>query len=693
VNDVADQQDLEQLDSPAYASALAPELTRALQEKGYSTLTPVQEAVLAPKYAGRDLRISSQTGSGKTVAIGFVIRDVLAAAPPPNPKSPKPRVLVIVPTRELAKQVELELAWLFAGLKVGVTSVTGGANYRLEHRALARDPGIVVGTPGRLLDHLQRGSVNASELGAVVLDEADRMFDMGFQEDLESIFGFAPKERRTHLVSATFPREVLHLADRVQTKPMHVEATPLGAANADIEHIAHFVAPDRRLDALINLLLSEPDERAIVFAKTRADVADVADALAASGFQVGALSGEMEQRERTRAIEGFKQGRVLLLVATDVAARGIDVQNVAQVIHLEPPTDADTYTHRSGRTGRAGKKGRSVMLVTPSDMYRAQRVVRLARVPARFAPLPTAESLQTAQADRIVQRLTARPEGEGVVEAPLEPRTKALVERLIAAGDLERTLARLVSESGVVRGPVPRDVWTLPLPNERPNRPREPRRQGEPSEGPPRGTRPAYESAGPARAPRPFDGDFGRPPRTLPPTGWVPFRITWGASHGADVRRLLAMVCRRGGISSADVGRINIGRYASEVEVTSSAAATFEAESKKPDPRDPRVRIERDGGSSAAPPPRMPRPPRMDDAPPRPARPSKRGAAAPDGAPPRPARSMKRVEDAPPRPARSMKRVEDAPPRPARPSKRGAAAAEGASRDGSAPPKGKPRGK
>lgn len=651
---------------------LVPELAAALDEKGYTTLTPVQEAVLAPELAGRDLRISSQTGSGKTVAIGFVVYDILAGPRTPGVTKPAPRVLVIVPTRELAKQVEGELGWLYARLKVGVTSVTGGANYTQEHRALARDPGIVVGTPGRLLDHLQRGSLDASRLGAVVLDEADRMFDMGFQEDLESLFAFAPKERRTYLMSATFPREVLRLADRVQVKPVHVEATPLGVANADIEHVAHFVEPNRRLDALVNLLLSVPDARTIVFAKTRADVADVADALAGSGFQVGALSGEMEQRERNRSIEGFKQGRVLLLVATDVAARGLDVQNVAQVIHLEPPTDADTYTHRSGRTGRAGNKGRSVMLVTPSDMFRAQRVARNARVSVRFDPLPSAEALHAAQADRVVKRLTERLDGENENESGLDARTQAIVERLLAAGSLELTIARLVAQSGIVRGPVPRDVRTLPMPDARGARPRALR--GNDAE-PPRGRTPAGpafagpRSAGPGAPPRHHEADTGRPPRTLPPSGWVAFRVTWGESHGADARRLLAMVCRRGGIASSEVGRIHVGRYASDLEVSSGAAAAFEAAASQPDPRDPRVSIERNTGASASAPSRMPRPPRpparASDAPP-PARRSRSRAAdapAPSPEPERVAAPRRpRTEDAPPRAPRGG----NAPPKPRR---------------------------
>jgi ATP-dependent RNA helicase DeaD len=658
VND-EESHELEPLASTVDADVVGPELAAALEDKGYSTLTPVQEAVLAPNLRGRDLRISSQTGSGKTVAIGFVLRDVLATKVPAKDGVARPRALVIVPTRELAKQVEAELAWLYAKLAVRVTSVTGGASYRYEHRALASDPAVVVGTPGRLLDHLQRGAVDGSGLGAVVMDEADRMFDMGFQEDLEAIFRFTPEDRRTHLVSATFPREVLHLADRVQRDPIHVEATPLGKANADIEHVAHLLEADRRFDALVNLLLAEPDERTIVFGKTRADVAQVTDDLAAAGFHVAALSGEMEQRERNRAIEGFKKGRVAVLVATDVAARGIDVQNVAQVIHLEPPTDSDTYTHRSGRTGRAGKKGRSIMLVTRGDLYRAQRATRQAKVALRFLPLPSPDALRSAQAERVVGRLTADPEGE---EAPLDERTRAIVERLLAAGSLERVVTRLVTQSGIVGGPAPRNVVAMAPPTERAPRIREPRRPGsgpEPRDAalrPPRGRHGGEDDWGTPPHASFSSGDRsegaprGRTPRTLPPSGWVAFRVTWGAAHGADVRRLLAMVCRRGGIASSDVGRIHVGRFASQLEVSSEVAASFESAARQPDPRDPRVRIERDGGDGA------PRAPRFEDGP------APRAPRAPrfeDGPAPRAPRAP-RFEDGPaPRAPR--------PPRPAKP--------------------------
>jgi ATP-dependent RNA helicase DeaD len=576
---------------------LGPALCAALEQKGYTTLTPVQQAVLAPELAGRDLRISSQTGSGKTVAIGFVLRDALTAASPeatPDRRAGHPKAIVVVPTRELAKQVETELAWLYAPLGAGVTSVSGGANYRFEHRALSEQPAIVVGTPGRLLDHLQRGSIDASGAQAVVLDEADRMLDMGFQEDLESIFAFAPPERRTHLVSATFPREVLHLANRVQRDPVRVEATPLGEANTDIEHVVHLVEAGQRLDALVNLLLAAPDDRTIVFAKTRADVAQLADELQSAGFEVGALSGEMEQRERNRALGAFKHGRVGVLVATDVAARGIDVQDVSRVIHLEPPNDADAYTHRSGRTGRAGKKGRSLVLATLGDLFRVNRVTKLARVPVVFEPVPGPDAIRAAEAERVVAELTTES-----AESAIDPRTAAVAARLAQAGDVERTIARLLARAGVSTGPQPRDVRVVPPPppRSRPGRGRDAGREPHAREfAPPRRGAPSrdFEPSGPGgEGPR---DDAGRPPRTLPPAGWVPFRVTWGESHGADPRRLLAMVCRRGGIASSEIGAIRIGRFASQVEVSSSAAELFETSATRPDPRDPRVRIERDRG-------------------------------------------------------------------------------------------------
>ncbi|HYP90918.1 MAG TPA: DEAD/DEAH box helicase, partial [Polyangiaceae bacterium] len=294
---------------------LGPELASALAKKGYTSLTKVQRSVLEPELDGRDLRISSQTGSGKTLAIGFALRNAVSGeAIAPSPVS-RPRALVIVPTRELARQVHDELGWLYAPRKLRIASVTGGTSYRDEHRALSSGPAIVVGTPGRLLDHLNRGGIEAGDVAAVVLDEADRMLDLGFRDELEAILAKAPPGHRTHLVSATFARDVAALADRVQRDPKRIEGTPLGSANRDIDHIVYLVNPGERVDALINVLLHHADEQTLVFARTRADVSEIARELQQAGFASGSLSGEMDQNARNRALSAFKRGDIRALIA------------------------------------------------------------------------------------------------------------------------------------------------------------------------------------------------------------------------------------------------------------------------------------------------------------------------------------------------------------------------------------------
>ncbi len=446
------------------AELLGPALTAALAKKGYATLTPVQEAVLAPELGGRDLRMTSQTGSGKTVAIGFVLRDVVVggnAGQAGKGGVARPRALVVAPTRELARQLELELAWLYAGT-TKVVSVAGGSSVRDERRALSGGPGVVVGTPGRLLDHLTRGAIDATDVGAVVLDEADRLLDLGFREDLEKILATTPATRRTHLVSATFPRDVKALADSVQKNPSHVEGTRLGEAHEDIDHVVYLSDPRERVDALVNLLLSRPDEQTLIFCRTRADVARVSRELSQAGFGVSSLSGEMEQPARDRALAGFKRGDLRVLVATDVAARGLDVQDIACVLHADPPDDPDTYTHRSGRTGRAGRKGLSGVLVAPAGLRRVSSLLFRARVKFRVEPLPTAEAIRAAADERLSEELLADdPEGfKGMDE-----RTWDLAKRIAKGAEPTRTIARLIARarrSGVAE---PRQIRSFSAPH------------------------------------------------------------------------------------------------------------------------------------------------------------------------------------------------------------------------------------
>jgi ATP-dependent RNA helicase DeaD len=577
-----------------FADLLGPALGAAIQEKGFTELTQVQKAVLDPALEGRDLRVTSQTGSGKTVAIGFVLRELAASPSSLRDKLAHPRALVIVPTRELAKQVVQELTWLFAPISAKVASVTGGAVYRDELRALAAGPSVVVGTPGRMLDHLTRGSIVPGEVAAVVLDEADRMLDLGFREELEAILATTPSERRTHLVSATFPRDVEALANSVQKNPARVEGTRLGAANVDIEHVLHVVEPRQRLDAVVNLLLAMPEAQTLIFARTRADVADVAERLSEAGFAVNALSGEMDQRERDRALNSFRRADQRVLVATDVAARGIDVQDITLVIHLEPPTDPDSYTHRSGRTGRAGRKGRSVLLVSPSAVNKTTMLLKRAKVVARTEPVPSAQDIRKNSDQRFFDILTR----EDDAETPVSDRQKELAERLAAREDSARTISRLLALARFSGPTEPREIRRLDQGRDHKS-PRDDRKaeRDYPRAMAPKGAQRERSDAGRAPASR-HDRDRGA---ARPSGDWASFRVSWGGVQGADARKVLAMVCRWGEIRGSDVGAIEIERDFSVVSVKGSVAAGFAEATSKPDARNPRVTIRPDSAGAPEP--------------------------------------------------------------------------------------------
>jgi ATP-dependent RNA helicase DeaD len=363
------------------------------------------------------------------------------------------------------------------------------------------------------------------------------------------------------LVSATFPRDVRALADRVQQRPVHVEATRLGTAHTDIDHVLHVVEARQKVDAIVNLLLASPEAQTLVFAHTRSRVAEIAEELRAAGFAVASLSGELDQRARNRALAAFKRGDLHVLVATDVAARGIDVQDIARVIQVDVPAGADSYTHRSGRTGRAGRKGISSMLVSPAGVEQAVRLLGRAGVTHRFEPIPSAGELRRLADERAFAELSGDdPEGD----ASLDARTKSLAGRLVAGQNVERTVARLLQRARRGAGAEPREVKLVAAPE---------RRSGERARGP--------------------------HPRADRTGGFVPFRVSWGARHGADPRRLLALVCRRGGVRGHEVGAIDVGPVFSIVQVASGAAEAFARAAREPDPRDPRVLIRREGAAEA----------------------------------------------------------------------------------------------
>jgi len=526
-------------------AAVPASLGRALHDRGFTELTQVQEAVLAPELASRDLRISSQTGSGKTVAIGFVLAAALEGIEPNRGRAreARPRVLLIAPTRELAQQIASELAWLYRGLRARVAVVTGGTSVGRDFKLLGDNPHVLVGTPGRLVDHLDRKSLDLAQVRAVVLDEADEMLDMGFRDDLTRILDSTPETRRTHLMSATLPREVLRLADRYQRDPVRVLGTRAGAAHADIAYIGHVVRASDRLGALINLLLAEPERRTLVFVRTRAATLEIATALIGHGFSAGALSGDMGQRERNAMLDAFRRNAVRTLVATDVAGRGLDIQDVAQVIQLDLPENPEVLTHRSGRTGRAGNKGTSIALVPPGARRRFEEQVRRAGINMSWRPVPSAVTIRAAADARLVDEVRATSVDY--------PRIRALAETLLDGVDPADLVAALLSHVDHAGPCAPQTVREIA--------PATPRRD--------------------------------RAARNKRDGAYTPFHVSWGAKSGASPSRLLAMVCRRGDVRSQHIGAIRIGPNRSVVEVASQVADQFARAARHPDARHPKLKV------------------------------------------------------------------------------------------------------
>ncbi len=385
---------------------IAAPLAQALADKGYAALTPVQEAVLGDGPAGRDLLVSAQTGSGKTVAFGLAIAPEVLGNQSQLLYAEKPLALIVAPTRELALQVRREFEWLYGPAGVHLASCVGGMDQRTERRALERGAHVVVGTPGRLRDHIERGSLDLSALKAVVLDEADEMLDMGFQEDLEFILAGAPPERRTLMFSATVPKAIEALASSYQTNALRIVAKGEAKQHVDIEYRALNVATRDREHAIFNVLRFYEAPTAIVFCKTRANVSHLMARMGNRGFQVVALSGELSQQERTHALQALRDGRARVCIATDVAARGIDLPGLELVIHADLPSNSEVLLHRSGRTGRAGSKGVSCLIVTPPDFRKAQRLLSGAKVVADWAKAPDADEVQAKDDMRILEHPT-----------------------------------------------------------------------------------------------------------------------------------------------------------------------------------------------------------------------------------------------------------------------------------------------
>ena len=510
---------------------LPPLLSEALAARGYETPTPVQAAVLDAEADGRDLVVSAQTGSGKTVAFGLAIAPQLLDSSGALPYALKPQALVIAPTRELALQVSRELIWLYAKAGARIATCVGGMDPSKERRNLSHGAHIVVGTPGRLRDHLERGALDLGQLKAVVLDEADEMLDMGFREDLEEILDATPQERRTLLFSATMPKPIVALAKRYQRDALRISTVGEERGHGDIAYQCMTVAPADIEHAVVNLLRLHEAESALLFCATRDNVRRLHSSLTERGFNAVALSGEHSQSDRNQALQALRDGRARVLVATDVAARGIDLPNLSLVVHVELPRDAETLQHRSGRTGRAGKKGIAVLVVPYPRRKRVESVLRGARIEAEWIKPPTPEDIRRGDHERLLAALLAPTE--------IEEEDRALAQALLAQRTPEEIAAALVRVHRA-RMPAAEELADAgAAPRERP-------------EGP----RPGFED-----------------------TIW--FRMDIGRRHNADPRWILPLLCRRGHITKNEIGAIRIAAGETMFEVPRAVAAKFAAALKR----------------------------------------------------------------------------------------------------------------
>jgi len=518
-------------------------LARALAERNYETPTPVQAAVLRPDAEGRDILVSAQTGSGKTVAYGLAMSADLIGAGETLPPADAPLALVIAPTRELALQVARELEWLYRYAGARVATCVGGMDQRTERRALAQGAHIVVGTPGRLRDHIERNGLNTSGFQAVVLDEADEMLDMGFREDLEVILDSTPESRRTLMFSATMPKSIAALAKRYQRNALRIEVANDSSGHADIEYRAIRVNPKETEKVVVNLLRFIDAQTSIVFCNTRDSVRHLQATLLERGFNTVLLSGELSQHERNQSMQALRDGRARVCVATDVAARGIDLPNLGLVIHADLPHDAEALQHRSGRTGRAGRKGVSVLLVPPARRRRAEMMLRDAGVEAEWGGPPTAEEIRKIDQQRMLQDPL-------VAEAPAEDDAEfaALLLEAYQPEQLAGALARVLRS----RLPSLEEVAD-------PGMGREPRE--------------SFAKGSGKDSPRSHK-------EPMPDAVW--FRLDIGRSKNADPKWLLPMLCRKGGVSRDDIGAIRIFPAETKVEIAASAAEAFLKNMRRP---------------------------------------------------------------------------------------------------------------
>ncbi|WP_275063515.1 DEAD/DEAH family ATP-dependent RNA helicase [Enterobacter ludwigii] len=524
-------------------------ILEALTDLGYEKPSPIQAECIPHLLSGRDVLGMAQTGSGKTAAFSLPLLHNI------DPELRAPQILVLAPTRELAVQVAEAMTDFSKHMRgVNVVALYGGQRYDVQLRALRQGPQIVVGTPGRLLDHLKRGTLDLSKLSGLVLDEADEMLRMGFIEDVETIMAQIPEGHQTALFSATMPEAIRRITRRFMKEPQEVRIQSSVTTRPDISQSYWSVYGMRKNEALVRFLEAEDFDAAIIFVRTKNATLEVAEALERSGYNSAALNGDMNQALREQTLERLKDGRLDILIATDVAARGLDVERISLVVNYDIPMDSESYVHRIGRTGRAGRAGRALLFVENRERRLLRNIERTMKLTIPEAELPNAELLGKRRLEKFAAKVQQQLESSDLDQyrallAQIQPTAEG--EEL----DMETLAAVLLKMAQGER--------TLIVPPDAPMRPkREFRDRDERFER--RGDR---NDRGP-RADRPERSGEERPRRERRDAGEMElYRIEVGRDDGVEVRHIVGAIANEGDISSRYIGNIKLFASHSTIEL------------------------------------------------------------------------------------------------------------------------------
>ncbi|WP_199100874.1 DEAD/DEAH box helicase [Dyella sp. ASV21] len=529
------------------ALGLHPEVLRVLTDVGYESPSPIQAATIPPLMEGRDVLGQAQTGTGKTAAFALPILSRLDLRPG------KPQALVLAPTRELAIQVA-EAFQRYAAHMPGlqVLPIYGGQSYGPQLHSLKRGVHVVVGTPGRVIDHLERGTLDLSELKYLVLDEADEMLRMGFIDDVEKVLQATPPTRQVALFSATMPPPIRKIAQHHLKEPVEVTIKTATTTNINIRQRYWFVSGMHKLDAMTRILEAEPFDAMIIFARTKQATEELAEKLQARGLAAAAINGDIAQPQRERVIQQLKDGKLDILVATDVAARGLDVERISHVMNYDIPYDTESYVHRIGRTGRAGRSGEAILFVTPREKGMLRAIERATRQPIEEMKLPTVEAVNDQRISKFKQRIT-----DTLALGELD-----LFQQLIEQYEQEHNIPAVEIAAALARIAQGSQPLLLAPPSKREFAPREHgREQGgrERGEHDHRGER-EHRSRDRDGAPREFAPRPVRAHHTE--EGKRTYRIEVGHEHGVKPGNIIGAIANEAGLESQFIGRLSIrGEY------------------------------------------------------------------------------------------------------------------------------------